>query len=95
MINQTYQEVSKVIERDLMDLRIKMGFDTLGEVDKKISVQKYFFERKTRYPDKYERLTFDTNGPEPFSKDLSSIIQDFRVCGILKTKYDILPNLPE
>lgn len=92
MAEQSYQELSKVIAKDLKKLRTSMGFDTLGEVDKKLNVQKYFFERKTRYSDEYERLTFDTNGHEPFSKDLSSIIQDFRTCGILKTKYDILPE---
>jgi hypothetical protein len=92
MIKQSYQEVSKVIQVDLKNLRVKMGFDTLGEVNEKINVQKYFFTRKTKYPENYERLTFDTNGAEPFSKDLESILSDFRTCGILQTKYDILPE---
>ncbi len=92
MIEQTYQEVTKVIIWDLKKLRTSMGFDTLGEVDKALNVQKHFYNLKSKYPNKYERLTFDTNGHEPFSKDLEEILSDLRVCGILKTKYDILPE---
>ena len=92
MINQTYQEVSEIIQLDLRNLRVKMGFDTLGEANKAINVQKHFYYLKSKCPEKYERLTFDTNGSEPFSKDLESILCDFRTCGILQTKYDILPE---
>ena len=91
-MEQTYQEVAKIVAEDLKKLRTSRGFDTLGEVNKKLNVQKYFYDLKSKYPEKYERLMFDTNGHEPFSKDLEEILSDFRVCGILKTKYDILPE---
>jgi hypothetical protein len=87
MIEQTYQEVSRIIKKDLQNLR-KQGYNTLGQID----VQDYFYKKKKENPKDYERLTFDTNGAEPFSKDLSSILQDFRICGYLKTLVDVLPR---
>jgi hypothetical protein len=87
VITQSYQEVSKVIAEDLRRLK-KFGVETLGEID----VQRCFYIKRQKHPIKYGRLGFDTNGPEPYSEDLSSILDDFRVCGILRTKYDILPE---
>jgi len=85
MTNQTYQEVSKIIQEDLKRFK-KLGIESLGEID----IQDCFFKRKKRHPEKYERLTFNTNGPEPLSKDLIDILMDFRVCGILYDKYNII-----
>jgi hypothetical protein len=87
MTRQTYQEVSRIIKKDLQNLR-KKGYNTLGEIDS----QKYFYDLKNENPEKYERLTFDTNGAEPFSEDLERILGDFRVCGYLKTIVDVLPR---
>lgn len=87
MVNQTYQEVSRVIKKDLQNLR-KQGYHTLGEIER----QKYFYKKKQENPQDYERLTFDTNGLEPFSEDLEQILGDFRVCGYLKTIVDALPR---
>jgi hypothetical protein len=85
MLNQSYQEVSKMIKEDLINLRNE-GIETLGEID----VQGYFFDKKKKSPERYERLIFDINGQKPFSKDLSSILNDFRISGILGNKNDII-----
>jgi hypothetical protein len=88
MVVQTYQQISDIIEEDLKALRVKMGFDTLGE----LNAQEYFYHLKLKNPEKYERLSFDGNGHKPFSKDLEQIFSDFRISGILKVKQDILPE---
>lgn len=85
MGKQTYQELTKVIIEDLKKLK-EEGIEGLGEIDSDI----YFFEKKKKNPERYERLNFDTNGHKPFSKDLSSILSDLRTCGVLITKYDII-----
>lgn len=87
MSKQTYQEVFDIIEEDIKRLRRKYGIETLGEVK---NIHKYFYKRKLRHPEKYERLRFDTNGSIPYSEDLEEILGDFRVCGILKFKYDVI-----
>ena len=84
-MKQSYQEISEIVAKDLKRLR-KLGIETLSRVD----IQRCFFIRKNKHPEKYERLMFDTNGHEPYSKDLSSILTDFRICGILETRYDII-----
>jgi hypothetical protein len=85
MVNQTYQEVLIVISEDLKRLK-KRGVETLLDMD----VQRYFFKMKEKHPDRYERLTFDTNGHQPYSEDLSDVLTNLRACGILETKYDII-----
>lgn len=71
---QSYQDVSKVILEELV----------LEPVDfKKVNYQKYFYDLKTKEPEKYKRLAFDTNGAEPYSEDLSSIFFDFLLCGFV------------
>lgn len=70
---QFYQEVSIVIMRELVKSKVNL---------KETDPQDYFYNLKSKYPKKYEGLTFDTNG-EPFSKDLSSILFDFKVCGFM------------
>jgi hypothetical protein len=71
---QSYQDVSKIILEELV----------LEPVDfKKVDYQKYFYELKIKEPEKYERLTFDTNGVEPYSEDLSQIFFDYLLCGFV------------
>ena len=79
---QSYQEVSKIMEQDIKRLK-KRGLDSLDNFD----VQSYFFKRKQRYPEKYQRLDFNTNGHKPYSEDVDQIIRDFLIIGILKTSY--------
>ena len=88
MVEQTYQEVSKIMIEDLKRLKKQKGIETLGGFD----YQRYFFYKKQQHPEKYERLIFDTNGAEPFSNDIERILYDFRVCEILYNKIDILPG---
>ena len=71
-MGQTYQELTRVIARDL----IKLGNKRLNEVSK--DFQGYFYKVKQENPDRYERLTFNTNGPKPYSGDLESILGDLR-----------------
>jgi hypothetical protein len=87
MEKQTYQELSRVIKKDLQNLR-KQGYRTLGDID----YQEYFYKKKQENSKDYERLVFDTNGHKPFSEDLERILGDFRVCGYLKTIVDVLPR---
>jgi len=68
VINQTYQEVSKVIERDLR----KIGNKRLNEIGK--DFQGYFYNLKQENPNRYERLTFNTNDGKPHSSELESIL---------------------
>ena len=83
--SQSYQDVSIIMEEDLQRLK-EVGVKALDDLD----VQNYFFKRKQRHPEKYERLTFDTNGHKPYSKDVSEIIGGFLVSGILYTKYYLI-----
>jgi len=63
MTEQSYQEVSRVILEELM----------VNPVDfRKKNPHIYFYNLKLENPEKYERLTFDTNGYEPYCKDLTS-----------------------
>jgi hypothetical protein len=82
---QSFQEVSKIMQEDIIRLK-KKGLEALDDID----FQGYFFKRKQRYPEKYERLTFDTNGHKPYSKDVSEIINTFSTAGILYTKYYLI-----
>jgi hypothetical protein len=83
--NQSIQDVSKIMEEDLKRLK-GVGIKALDDLD----VQNYFFKRKQKHPEKYERLTFDTNSHKPYSKDVSEIINSFSTAGILYTKYYLI-----
>lgn len=86
MIEQSYQEVSRVIARDLMSL-YRLGVKNLNKINLnecKGDYQKYFYYRRNKHPKMYERLTFDTNGFTPYSEDLGSIMDDFVVCGFVE-----------
>jgi len=72
MINQTYQEVSKVIEIDLR----KIGNKRLNEISK--DFQEYFYNLKQENPNRYERLTFNVNDGKPHSSDLEDILGELR-----------------
>lgn len=86
MSEQTYQEVSKVIARDLIGL-YRLGIKNLNKINLKEfkgEYHDYFYYRKNKHPKIYERLTFDTNGFTPYSEDLGSIMDDFVVCGFVE-----------
>jgi len=85
MSGQSYQEVSKVMEKDIEQLK-EMGIKSLDNLD----VQNYFFKKKQNNPEKYERLNFDTNGHEPYSETVSNIVSDFLTSGILYTRYYLI-----
>jgi hypothetical protein len=72
MVKQSYQEVYKVIEEDV----IRLGNKKLNEISK--DYHEYFYKLKQEKPDRYERLTFDTNGHKPYSSDLECILTDLR-----------------
>jgi hypothetical protein len=81
MIKQTYQEVSKVILEELVVNPTNF---------KKLEHHKYFYDLKLKNPKKYERLTFDTNGAEPYCETLSSIFSDFRRCGFMNSDNSLI-----
>lgn len=86
MGEQTYQEVSRIIMQNLIGL-YKLGVKNLNKINLKEckgDYHDYFFYRKNKYPERYERLMFDTNGHKPYSKDLGSIMDDFIVCGFVE-----------
>jgi len=74
MTKQTYQEVSKVILEELVKNPV---------VFKGLEHHQYFYDLKIKYPKRYERLIFDTNGSEPYCKDLANIFMDFKICGFM------------
>lgn len=93
---QSYQQVSKIITEDLKRLK-KLGIENVSSYykNKKVShraidIQKYYFKRQSRFPEKYERLYFNTNGAPPSSKTLSEILFDFKCYGILDFEGNIL-----
>jgi hypothetical protein len=80
---QTYQEVSKIILEELV----------LNPVDfKKKDYQEYFYNLKIKEPEKYERLTFDTNSHKPYSEDLTDIFVNFFLCGFIDLDKNIIMN---
>jgi hypothetical protein len=86
MVEQTYQEVSRVIAQDLIGL-YRLGIKNLNKINLKEfkgEYQNYFYHRKNKHPKLYERLIFDTNGFTPYSKDLGSILDNFVVSGFLE-----------
>jgi len=77
---QTYQKVARVILEELM--RNPVDF-------RKENPHIYFYNLKMKHPEKYERLTFDTNGYEPYCKDLSRIFMDYKVCAFMDSDNNI------
>jgi hypothetical protein len=73
-MKQSYQEVSKEVRKELIHLI---------EITPQPDPQKYFWDLKKKNPKKFERLTFDTNGFEPYSETLSEILMDCVVCGMI------------
>jgi hypothetical protein len=76
MVEQSYQELFKIVGNDL----IKLGNKKLNEVgeDYYQYFQNYFYEAKLKNPKRYERMFFDTNGHQPFSEELDCILKDFK-----------------
>jgi hypothetical protein len=78
---QSYQEVSRIILEELVNN--PREFQGLEH-------HQYFFDLKNKYPEKYKRLFFNVNGSIPYSKDLSDIFMDFKVCGFMDYKNNII-----
>jgi hypothetical protein len=72
---QTYQELSKEVEKELKDINVK-------------DPQNYFWELKKIDPKRFERMDFDTNGHKPYSITLSEILMDLHIAGIWKRLYE-------
>jgi uncharacterized protein YwgA len=98
MIGQTYQEVSRIIAKDLMGL-YRLGVKNLNKINLeecKGDYHDYFYYRKKKHPKMYARLTFDTNGFTPYSEDLGDIMMDFVTCGFVEPgKIIHLENIEE
>ena len=91
-MTQSYQQVFRILKEDLLELKSK-GIHDLNNFrigESSFDYQVYFFNRKKVYPEKYERIKFDTNSHKPFSKDLASIMFDFKLCGFLDYENNIL-----
>jgi hypothetical protein len=89
---QSYQQVFRVLKEDLIELKSK-GVSNLNKFkigESFYDYQRYIFSMKQVWPEKYERISFDFNGHEPFSKDLASIIFDFKLCGYLDYENNII-----
>jgi len=85
-MDQSYQEVSRVILEELM----------VNPVDfKKENSHIYFYNLKMKHPEKYEGLTFDTNGHEPYCEDLSSIFMEYKISAFMDFDNNILPQSKE
>lgn len=66
-MNQTYQEVSREVEKEYPNV--------VGDP------QDYFYELKKKEPERFERLFYDENGSKPFSKTLFTILFELRIAG--------------
>ena len=65
---QSYQEVIKHVKFELEH----NGDQIYGNKN----YQKYFFDLKKENPNRFIRLIFNTNGQEPFSRDLEDVLCD-------------------
>lgn len=77
----TYQQLSLLIEGILYKY-----FDSKAQkefINNHENIHRCFFQLKNQFPNYFQRLTFDTNGHYPYSKDLDCILQDFQLCGII------------
>jgi len=75
MGSQSYQEVSREVIAEIRKERVART---------KLEYQALFYDLKQKQPTRFERLTFNTNGPEPFiSEDLGSILFDYLLAEIL------------
>jgi len=79
MGKQSYQEIFKIIKEDLASL-------SNNELNKiKDNFQEYFHNKQKENPKRYERLNFNTNGPEPSCRDLEDMLSELRVSKFLYT----------
>lgn len=82
-MRQSYQEVSKVILKELVTNSVDL---------KKVNYQQYFYDLKMKNPENYNGLSFDTNGEDPYSEDLESIFRDFVICGFMDLDRKIIKS---
>lgn len=86
-MRQTFQKLTQIIKWDLLELRDKRekGFSGCGFYDfSKFDFQDYFYEKKQKNPNRYERMFFNTNGQKPYSEDLEQIRTGLIASGFLK-----------
>lgn len=76
---QTYQEVY---------LQVQDEMPAFVRIEPQPNPQLYFWELKQKHPERFERLQYDTNGSEPYSSTLSSIIFDMMLCGTIYTVWN-------
>ena len=86
MPEQTYQEVSKIIMKDLVNLSEEIKDFT------NFDFQGYFYKLNQEQPENYQRLRFNKNGSEPFSDTLDSIILDLKICKFFYTPLCVNKN---
>jgi hypothetical protein len=82
MPEQSYQEVAKEVARELSNIE-----KHLNDKDFHGFYQDYFYKLKKKEPKRFERLMYDESGHIPFCRDLSSIISNFKISGIIEQKY--------
>ena len=68
-MSQTYQELTKEV---IQELPLLSNYEP----------QEYFWLLKQNEPKRFERMTFDTNGHQPYSETLSEILMDLVICGL-------------
>jgi len=65
---QSYQQVTVEVQKELDNFK---GND----------IHVHFYKLKQQFPERFERLLFDTNGELPFSEDLEQILLDLYLSG--------------
>jgi len=90
-MGQSYQEVSRVILEDLLEL-YKLGVTNLNKINLKEfkgDFQDYIFYKQNKTPQRYEKLVFNKNMAEPSCRDLGRILGDFMLDGCLDYERNI------
>ena len=70
-MGQTYQELTEEV---IKELPLLSNYDP----------QEFFWIMKQNEPKRFERMGFDTNGWQPYSKTLCEILSDLMLCGMYK-----------
>lgn len=77
---QSYQEVTIEVMKELINIEKNQDY----QIRFTSLCQDYFYILKKQNPSRFERLIYDENGSPAFSKDLSFIIRDLRLAGIIR-----------
>ncbi len=82
MKRQTFTELSKVVLKE---------FICKGKRLEGVELQRYFYHLKSRYPGKYEKMSFNENTLDDyFSNELSAIIFEFKRCGFIGPNNNVI-----